>query len=232
MTNEAIIILNPGDSKNNHQILFEEVKGKVFLHYQLSYLAENLFKHIVFLIPENDNRVQTLFGEEYMDIKITYLNWNPKLGTGGNIHHALDFVMDSFAFVFSAKNYFRLNFRKADDFRRMRDSRILLIGKKALDYQAESNKLFLDIKGKITHISESSNTEEEDTYNTETWLINKAFFKKQFPDLSFSLFDDYLKTNYEGSPQYCLACRQYFIIMDGNKDLEKVKYEFAEYNYH
>ncbi|NPD46853.1 MULTISPECIES: hypothetical protein [unclassified Lentimicrobium] len=232
MTNEAIIILDPDDLKNNHQLLFEEIKGKPFLHYQLSYLAENLFKHIVFLIPENDNRVQRLFGEEYMDIKITYLDWHPKFGNGGNIFNALDFIKDTFAFVFSAKNYFRLNLRKADDFRRMRDSKILLIGKKTTDYEIDKIKLFLDFKGKITNISESIITEEENAYNTNTWLINKVYFKKQFAKLSFSLFNDYLKKEYKENPQYCLACRQYFITMEENKDLEKAKYEFAEYYYH
>ena len=84
MTNEAIIILDPNDSKNNHQLLFEEIKGKPFLHYQLSYLADNLFKHVLFLIPENVNRVQSLFGEEYLDIKTLKLDleliqvWNLK----------------------------------------------------------------------------------------------------------------------------------------------------------
>lgn len=232
MTNEAIIIFNPGDSENNHQILFEEINGRPFLHYQLSYLADNLFKHVVFLIPEHDQRIPSLFGEEYLDIKISYLPYNKAIGTSGNLYHAFELIKDHFAFVFSAKNYFRLNFRKADDFRRMRDSKLLLIGKKAMDYKSDDSKLFLDIKGKITDIIASNKTEEEDTYNSDTWLINKAFAKKEFANRSFQLFEDYLSKEYKESPHYCLACRQFFIVMDKTKDLEKAKYEFAAYNYH
>lgn len=232
MTNEAIIILDPSDSQSNHQLLFEDINGKPFLHYQLSYLSDNLFKHIVFLIPENESRIHSLFGQEYMDLKITYLNYNDDLGTGGNIYQAINLVDDNFAFVLSAKNYFRLNLKKADDFRRMRDSRILHIGKKAMDYKAENTKLFLDEKGKIVSIVEAKTTEEEDTYIADTWLISKRYFINKFIGRSFSLIDDYLKKEYKESPQYCLACRQYFIVMEGNKDLEKAKYEFAEYYYH
>ena len=232
MTNEAIIILEPSDSQNDHQLLFEEIKGKPFLHYQLSYLAENLFKHIVFLIPKNDPSFQFHFGKEYLDLKISYLTYNEKLGTGGNIYEAFKLVEETFAFVFSAKNYFRLNLKKADDFRRMRDASILHIGKKAMDYKAESTKLFLDEKGKIINIIAADVTKEEDTYMADTWLISKRHFNNQFLNRSFSLFDDYLRKEYKESPQYCLACRQYFIKMEGNKDLEKAKYDFAEYFYH
>lgn len=232
MTNEAIIILNPDDSKNDHQILFEEINGKPFLHYQLSYLADNLFKHVVFLIPEKDQRVPSLFGEEYMDIKISYLAFNKDIEPEGNLYHAFEMIKDTFAFVFSAKNYFRLNFRKADDFRRMRDTKILLIGKKAMDFKSDDAKLFIDLKGKITEIIESAKTEEVDTYNTNTWLISTAFAKKEFANRSLNLFDDYLSKEYKEGPHYCLACRQYFIVMEQNKDLEKAKYEFAAYNYH
>lgn len=231
MTNEAIIILEPSDSQNNHQLLFEDINGKPFLHYQLSYLSENLFKHIVFLIPENENRIYSLFGQEYMDLKITYLNYNQDLGTGGNIYHALNLIDDHFAFILSAKNYFRLNFKKADDFRRMRDSRILHIGKKAMDYKANSTKLFLDEKGKIANIVKAENTEEEDTYITDTWLINKVFYKKQFHNRAFSLFEDYIETNYKEEAYYCLACRQYYVKLQDQQDLEYSKYEFTEYNY-
>ncbi len=231
MTNETIIILEPKELKNNHDLLFEEINGKPFLHYQLSYLSENLFTHVVFIIPENENRIHNLFGSEYLDLKITYLTWNQEIGTGGNIHQALNFVNDTFAFVLSAENYFRLNFKKADDFRRMRDARILHIGKKAMDFKSQSAKLFLNEKGKITNIIDAESTNDEDTYLSDTWLINKRFFAKEFLNKSFSLFDDFLKIEYKSSPQYCLACRQYLINMEENKDLEKAKYEFAEYYY-
>lgn len=231
MTNEAIILLDPENNGESNQLLFEEVNGKPFLHYQLSYLADNLFKHIIFIHSDLKNELLNFFGTEYLGIKITYLEWNEEAKSGGNIYRATELIEDIFVFVFDALHYFRLNFRKADDFRRMRDSKLLFIGRKAEEISNDQALIFLNEKGLIKDIKLADHLDDDISIPTQTWLINKIFFKKQFEKQSFSLYEDYFKNEYKKTPLYCLACRQYHIQIQNYKDIEKARDEFAAHYY-
>lgn len=228
MTNQAIIIINPLKEKDS---LFKELNGKIFLHYQLSYLAENLFKKIIIIEPKDAPPLKSILGNSYLEMDLVYLENNDHLSETKALQLAFDLVDEIYAFVFDAHHYFRLNMPKADDFRRMRDSRFLHIGRKADEYHHDSlPHLTLNEKGRIENISNCVGNNEPDTFYTNTWLINKVFFQKQFSSTDSDLLD-LLKTRYDKNLEYCLACRQYFIEISSEKDLEIAENDIKEYHY-
>jgi len=229
MTNAAIILVNPEDSGN--QWLLEKVNSKPFLHFQLSHMEDEFFKHVVIICSEQKAALQKVFGEVYLGIKITYLDWDTKSGEIGNIMQAFEYIDQMQAFVLQAAQHFRMNFSKSDDFRRMRSSNILLIAKKAANKGCKRDKIFLNEKGQVIEICRFDKTEDEDTYNTNAWLINKAYYQRNFQNQTGSLFQDYFKKEYLLSPLYCLACRQYFLHIDTKDDLNLAREDFAEYFY-
>jgi NDP-sugar pyrophosphorylase family protein len=225
MTYEAIIFVNQEKNKN---FLLEKLNGKKFLHYQLNYLSENLFKKIVFVESNTEPSLKSSFGDSYLDMELVYANYEKNQSESQALLKAFEYIDDLYAFVFDAHHLFRVNLIKADDFRRMRDSKMLHIGKKAEDYYNESlPHMLLDVKGKIEEINKLKVAGEADTFYSNTWLINKLFFQKQFKSAEADLLH-LLDEACKKSPQYCLACRQYFIEISSVKDLEKAENDFKE----
>ena len=233
MTNQAIIIsLTNTVNENFHTPSpLQEVNGKAFLHYQLQYLSDNLFEKIVLLYNDKNEKYVEFFGDIYLGMEIIHLSYELEKNQSGNIIAAMQHISDPYVFVFNANNYFRLNLAKADNFRRMRDSKLLLIGKKAENYTCISEKLFLNEKGKIINIIKAKDTNDIDTYNTDTWLINLKNFIELFKGKSQSIFKDYLQSEYGLNQMYCLACRQYYIRISCNDDIKKAENDFKE-NYY
>lgn len=233
MTNQAIIIIQEILTKNGAiaPSPLQKVNGKAFLHYQLQFLSDNLFEKIVLLYPNEEDEYLEIFGNKYLGIDIIYLSYNPDKKQSGNVLEAMQYISIPYVFVFNANNYFRLNLAKADNYRRMRDSKILLIGKKAEGINSQSEKLFLNEKGKIINIIEAIDTENTDTFNTETWLLNIKTFTQLFNEKNQSILKDFLQAKYKSSPLFCLACKQYFITIMSNEDIEKAENDFEE-NYY
>ena len=229
MTNQAIILLKSFENSNvKTHLPFQEVNGKPFLHFQLQFLSDNLFEHIVLVYTGDKKGYLDVFGEEYLGMKIIYTPYEDKHGQTKNILNALKFISEMNVFVFNSDNYFRLNITKADNFRRMRDSKILLIGKKEEGIKSPTEKLFLNEKGKILRITNADETEEQDTFNTDTFLLNKKTFTQIFENNVETSLIEYLKSEHQTTPLYCLSCRQYFINICNNEDLERVKHDIEE----
>jgi len=228
MTNQAIIYINPAKNKD---FLFKKINGKIFLHYQLSYLAEKFFKKVIFIENKIAPPIKSIIGSSYLEMELVYIKNQDSLDETQQLIKAFEHIDDIYAFVFDAHHYFRLNVSKADDYRRMRDTRILHIGKKSEEYyNYRLPHLELNEKGEIVNISDKTEQQEADTFYTNTWLINKIFFQKRFNSVDSSMLE-LLKSRYQENREFCLACRQYFIEISSEKDLEKAENDIKEYHY-
>ena len=224
MTNQAILLIQPEES-SKEKLLVKKIKNKIFLHYQLSYLSDNLFKKVILVSSSSPiSFYKSFFGEEYLGMEMIYINMEESSSQVELLMAAMEY-----AFVFDAFKYFRINFSKADDFRRMRDAKILLISSKASDIEPENDQLFLDEKGKIIDIKDARSL-ESDCIFTNTWHIKKDYFIEHYKNSTSSIWDIW-KNKYKTTPLYSLACRQYYIEINSLKDLEIAKYEFTEYYY-
>lgn len=228
MTNQAIIII---DKNKNRDFLFKELNGKIFLHYQLSYLSENLFKKVIFIEPKDAPPIKSILGNSFADMELQYEEFDDGMTESESLIKAFEQIDDIYAFVFDAHQYFRLNMGKADDFRRMRDSRMLHIGKKYEEYYTDQlPQLEINEKGRIIDIKEDISKENIDTFFTNTWLINKVFFRKTFDSTNSSLLE-ILQSRYQENREFCLACRQYFTLASSEKELENLENDIREYHY-
>jgi NDP-sugar pyrophosphorylase family protein len=228
MTNQAVFLIDPQKDKN---FLFHEINAKPFIHYQLSYLAENLFKKIVFIEVSGLPSLKEIIGDSYLNMDIQYIELDDQLNESDRLKKAFEIIDEIYAFVFDAHHYFRLNLQKADDFRRMRDCKMLHIGKKAENYyRAELTHLSLDEKGAIEEIQSKISKEKADTFFSGTWLINRIYFQKNHHSTHSSLLN-ILENMLPEKRMFCLACRQYLMITSSEKDLEKVSYDITEYHY-
>lgn len=232
MTNEAIILMDKQEDaaqspSNQLPYPLRLVNGYPFLHYQLSFLSDNVFKSIVMIVNRNMEDYKETFSDQYLGMNITYLEYEQELGTGGNIYKALPFLSNICAFVFSAYCLFRPNLNKAYDFRRMRDTKILMVGKRMeRTYPYEGVKL--NEKGQIKAFISKQEKEEEGSIYTGAFIFLVDHFRKTFPDQNFSLYNDYFRKNYQSFPLFCLSCGQYFIEIRKNEDLEIAQYEIEE----
>ena len=225
MTYQAIILLNK-NTENASPSILTDINDKPFLHYQLNFLSENQFKKIVFVHSGNNNSVEQKFGKRFDFMELVYVEVPESMSQMERIHTAFYHITDLYAFVLNGSNFFRLNLSKADDFRRMRDSRILAIGKILSGTEADKDIFALDSRGQILHIN-GNITDEESAFFTDTWLISKAFYTKNFSDKQGQLFN-YIADNHQQTPLFCMICRQYFIALNKPEDIAKAQHEFAE----
>ena len=229
MTNQAILLIKP-EKTSKEKLLAKKINHKIFLHYQLSYLSENLFKKIILVCSSTPSFFyKSFFGDEYLGMEMVYIEIKEPNHQIEMLFAAMNHISEIYTFVFDAYKYFRINLSKADDFRRMRDAKILLISSKASDLETENDQLFLDDKGKIIDIQDAHSV-EMDCIFTNTWLLNKEYFREHFKTSTSSIWDHW-KIQYKTTPLYSLACRQYYLELNNLKDLEIAKYEFTEYNY-
>lgn len=228
MTNQAIIFVN---REKNKDFLFKKLNGKFFLHYQLSYLSENLFKKIIFIDSNVTPSLKSFLGNHYLEMELVFIRGNEEDSETRLLNQAFEHIDDIYAFVFDAHHLFRLNLSKADDFRRMRDAKVLHIGRKSEEFYHESlPHMRLNEKGQIEEITPNVGSNKSDTFFTNTWLINKIYFRKLFNAQNTDMFE-LLKSRYEEHREFCLACRQYFIEISSEKDLEKAENDIKEYHY-
>jgi len=229
MTSQAIILDQRfANQEATSPSLFSSICGHPFLHYQLLYLSNNLFDQIIILYTENKDKFLTAFGEEYLGMKLIYLPYDSDKGQNANIFSALEYISKPWFFIFHAHQYFRLNINKATNFRRMRDARIINIGKNNDNFYLKSELIFINEKGRIINIITQGETEKTDTFNTDTWLVNKATFVQSISSSKFSSLFDFFSGLYKEQKMYCLSCRQYFIRINNNTDLEKASHDFEE----
>lgn len=228
MTSQAIIFVNPDKNKD---LLFKELNGKIFLHYQLNYLSENLFKKVVFIEPKEAPPLKSILGENYLDMELVFIPKEEGESDAKLLIRAFEYIDDIYAFIFDAHHFFRLNLSKSDDFRRMRDTKILLIGRKSEEFHHDTlPHLQLNEKGRIEKVTDNVGNMDADTFFTDTWLINKIYFQKLFGTENLNLFE-ILKSRYQEYREFCFACRQYFIEISSVKDLEKAENDIKEYHY-
>ncbi|NOR86469.1 MAG: hypothetical protein GQ527_02550 [Bacteroidales bacterium] len=230
MTNEAIILIeNPTNSKGSSPkpSPLSKVNNHPFLHYQLQFLDENIFEHIVIMVNGDTENYKKEFGEKYLDIHIEYLKYDPELKSTGNILKALNSISSPMVFIIKGSSYFRLNYKKADDFRRMRNSRLLLISKQMEDV-SHFEEIKLNEKGQIKAIGGLGENSGLGAINTDYFLVNTRYFRTQFAEKKGMLFEDYFKTSYQDEPLFSFVCKQYFIDIQNQKDIEKAKDDFKE----
>ncbi len=178
MTNQAIIIVDPAKDKD---LLFCKINGKMFFHYQLSYLAENIFRKIVIVDTHNAAAIKAFFGSEYLGMKLEYIQREKDCSESSALQEAFESIEDLYALVLDAHHYFRLNLSKADDFRRMRDSKMLHIGMNSENLKyPDLPHLQLDEKGRIKKIQSGAEVKETDTFYSSSWLISKSYFYQAF----------------------------------------------------
>lgn len=229
MTNQAIILIQP-EEPSKEKLLVKKIKNKIFLHYQLSYLSDNLFKKVILVCSSSPSSFyKSFFGEEYLGMEMVYIDMDESSNQIDLLMAAMEYVSELYAFVFDAFRHFRINFSKGDDFRRMRDAKILLISSKASDIETENDQLFLNEKGKIIDVKDAHSI-ETDSFFTNTWHVKKDYFIEHYKNSTSSIWDIW-KSKYKTTPLYSLACRQYYLEINSLKDLEIAKYEFTEYHY-
>ncbi len=223
---QAIILLT--DSANP-SLLTQEINGKPFLHYQLNFLVENLFRKIVFVVDEKTAFVQETLGRRFEQMELEYIKADPNSTQAEQVYSAFYYISDPYALVLNGSHFFRLNISKADDFRRMRESRMLAIGKIATKADLTKEIIQLDLRGQIMEMN-GKTVDSESIFYTDTWLISKAFYHKNFAPITGSLFQ-YLVDFYKETPLFAMICRQYFIKISNTDDIDLARNEFDENNF-
>ena len=99
-------------SKNIPKSLIK-IKNKPFLHYQLKYLEKNKIKEVVLCTGYLHNKIIDFINKNKnnYNLKILLSHENTKLGTGGSLRNAENYLRDFF-FVMYGDSFLRLDLKK------------------------------------------------------------------------------------------------------------------------
>lgn len=88
------------------------VAGKPFLQHQLELLNKYQVKHVVLCIGHFGYMIEETFGDQFLNIKLTYsYDGDVLLGTGGAINRTIDKLGDRFAVMYG-DSYLPLDYAK------------------------------------------------------------------------------------------------------------------------
>jgi len=120
MTKEVIILVG-GLGKRLRESVSDVPKpmapidGKPFLYYLFKYLGKYGIKHVVLSVGYMGDIIQKYFGDNFNGIEIDYAIEHERLGTGGGIMNAMEFV-DNDVFIINGDTFFNVDLYKLNDF--------------------------------------------------------------------------------------------------------------------
>lgn len=181
-----------------------DIDGKPFLEYLLNWLAGNGVKHIILAVGYKAETIENHFGNEYMEMRLSYSSENEPLGTGGAIKKALNKLnnKNNSAFIVNGDTFFDVDLSKFYDFHKKNNSQFSIVVKKMFDFDRYGSVEIED--NKISKFKEKS-FREEGFINGGIYLMNlsclqlmpeqekfsfeNSFMEKYVDELSFGAFE-------------------------------------------
>jgi len=157
------------------------VNGEPFLYYQLKYFSENGFKEFILCTGHLSNIIES-YMKNIKDLNINYKisREKVKIGTGGAIINALDFIKDDFLVV-NGDNLFLGDLNNFILFYRKLNTKALILLRKV---QSKGNLVFNKKNNTISYYNKKANLKFEDA---GLKIFSKNIFSRYSKNKFFSL---------------------------------------------
>jgi len=186
-----------------------------FLTYLFKYLQKNGINKVVLSVGYKWEMIKETYGNQWNDIAIEYAIENERLGTGGAIKLAMQYINDDNFYVLNGDTLFDINLLTLEDFHFKKQAQCSVALKQmfkvdrygCVDVSFEDND---KTEGKIIGFQEKE-YRDKTIINGGIYCLNKSILN-QFPKQKvFSFETDYLETDTHKKAIYGKLFNEYFI---------------------
>ncbi|OGT35216.1 MAG: hypothetical protein A3F11_02100 [Gammaproteobacteria bacterium RIFCSPHIGHO2_12_FULL_37_14] len=202
------------------------IQDKPFLAYLLDYLQSQGVNHVVIAVHYLGDYIRTYFQCQYRNIKISYVEEDEPLGTGGAIIHALaTFHGQDPLFVLNGDTFVKFNYRAMYQ-QHIHQQSIITMGLRQMDDCARYGKVM------ATHSVVTTFKEKGEVgpglINAGVYLINPNLFENFKLPKHFSIENDFLYPYVSEIKPQAFVTDNYFIDIGIPEDYARVQAEWKE----
>ena len=202
-----------------------DINGKPFLHYLITSLKKNDVDKIVISVGYLQEKIIEYFGDNYLDIDISYAKEDTPLGTGGAIKNSLQPIdLEKPVLVLNGDSFLEFDLKKFTD-NHLKNNRNLSIILRKMDDCSRYGRVICDENSIITGFEEKSSIKKSGFINGGIYLINPKIFSQFSLPQSFSFEVDFLMKSLDQIKPEGLASDGYFIDIGIPDDYKKAQNE-------
>ena len=194
------------------------INDKPFLYYLLNTLNNQGFNKVILAVGYKKEVIEDYFKNQFKNIKIVYSVEDQPLGTGGAIKKALDYVDESYAYIFNGDTFFDIDFSK------FKTSKDIAIACKYLENFDRYGKVEIT-DGIITSFYEKQSN-QSGYINGGVYCIKKDIFKNYNFSEKFSFEKDFLEPYITKLSIEAYCSNSYFIDIGIPEDYYKAQEDF------
>jgi D-glycero-alpha-D-manno-heptose 1-phosphate guanylyltransferase len=201
------------------------LQDRPFLSFILDELSAQGFEHAVLSTGYKHGVIQDYFGDQYLDMKISYSQETSPLGTGGAIRQALTAAREDNVFVLNGDTMFRVDFRDMLRFHQEQQSGMTVALKKMEDSSRYGT--VETAEGKLVDFGEKK-ANSGGLINGGIYLIGQQLFPvlAEMPE-RFSFEKDFMEVFFRKMPIMAYPSDAYFIDIGIPEDYRRAHQELT-----
>lgn len=224
--NEAIILAGGLGSRLIESIgdipkPLADINGKPFLHHVFVYLVQQDIEKVVLSVGYKWEKIEEVFGDEYLGIKIKYAVEEAPLGTGGAIKLALSKVESNTCFVINGDTFFDADLRMLGTFHQNNAAQCTIAAKSLTNFERYGS---MEIKSDYSIAAfHEKQPMAEGTINGGIYCLSRDVLSS-FPNFPvFSFEKDYLEKLAGTGKLKAVVFEDYFMDIGVPEDYDQFK---------
>ncbi|MDR0790651.1 MAG: nucleotidyltransferase family protein [Bacteroidales bacterium] len=194
------------------------INGVPFLSILMRYLSLQGIKHIILSVGYKHELIESLYGNNFEGIKISYAIESEPFGTGGAIALGLSFAQTKNVLVANGDSFIKFRLSDLSKFD-LQPKEIVIVLKSMQNFERYGS---VKTDGdRIIAFAEKSFV-AEGLINTGVYLANKDIFKDKVGQ-KFSFEKDFLEKEVALSNFHSIICNEYFIDIGIPEDYNKAQ---------
>lgn len=179
-----------------------------FLDFLLDYLIHQGVSHIILSVGYKKEQIQSLYGQDYHGVKISYSQEDTPLLTGGAIRKAMELLDENSPFlVTNGDTFCPIDLKRAFAiFQEKKPS--VLIPVKFVNDTSRYGRIIFSLDGRITQFVEKQ--KGSGFINVGSYILEREI-DKTFSEFIFSFEKDFLERNYKTRNFYSMVVEDFFI---------------------
>lgn len=231
MTKECIILAGGFGTRLQSVVKYvpkcmAEVAGKPFLFYLLKYISKQNFDHIILSLGYKSEIIIDWLNKQNLQTKISYVEEQEPLGTGGAIKFAFNEVVSEEAVIINGDTFFNINTNQLYNFHQINNADITIALKPMINFDRYGSVQIND-QNRIIRFNEKQFC-EKGLINGGIYLIKKEIFDNTDLPQKFSFEKDILEGEVNKIAMYGDIQDTYFIDIGIPSDYEKADKDFAK----
>lgn len=200
------------------------VHDRPFLSYLLDYLITYQYEHVVLSTGYLHEKIESFYGHQYRNLKISYAQERTPLGTGGALRYALSKCQSDNVLVLNGDTLFKVDLFAFEAFFDAHVSLLSIVLREVEDVQRYGS-VKVNGENRIVLFSEKGCNSGRGFINGGVYMVNKMLFTKYLHPEKFSFEKEIMERYYMEEKFFGMLSKGYFIDIGIPEDYSRAMQE-------